>query len=142
MVEKVLLVDDELDFLEFLSARLRLRGVGVVVESSSRAAVSAYDAGNYDVVVLDVVMPAPDGFALYKRLRALDPYLQVIFVTGHGAVKDSVRAMKLGALDYLEKPLDIDEMCAKIRLAGARRQKLVMRDYERQARLIAARKPW
>ena len=102
MTEKILLVDDEADFLEALSERMRTRGMDVTTSASAKEALDAVEEGAFDAVVLDLMMPDVDGLEALRILKEKDPKLQVILLTGHATVEKGVEAMKRGALDLLE----------------------------------------
>jgi DNA-binding NtrC family response regulator len=123
--DRVLLVDDEEDFVESLAKRLDRRGLRVETSSSGEQALEMVRRRSFDVIVLDLAMPGLDGIATLERLKQLDPDLQVILLTGHATVPKSVEAMKLGAADLLEKPADFAELLTKIREAGAKKAVLV-----------------
>ena len=111
---KVLLVDDEQDFVEALAERMEVRGYTVETAGDGEEAIAKASGGGFDAVFLDLAMPGLDGIETLKRLKAIDPELQVILLTGHATVRKSIEAMKLGALDLLEKPADIKQLMAKI----------------------------
>ncbi|NNG12482.1 MAG: response regulator [Halobacteria archaeon] len=142
MTEKILLVDDEADFLEVLSERMRARGMDVTTSASAQQALEAVDEGAFDAVVLDLMMPGMDGLEALRILKEKDPKLQVILLTGHATVKQSVEAMKRGALDLLEKPTDIDTLTKKIKEASAERMLLVSREAEEKIKNILSTKGW
>jgi DNA-binding NtrC family response regulator len=142
MTEKILLVDDEADFLELLSERMRARGMDVTTSASAQQALEAVDEGAFDAVVLDLMMPGMDGLEALRILKEKDPKLQVILLTGHATVKQSVEAMKRGALDLLEKPTDIETLTKKIKEASAERMLLVSREAEEKIKNILSTKGW
>ena len=111
---KVLLVDDEQDFVETLAERMEVRGYTVETASDGNEALDRAAGGGFDAVFLDLAMPGLDGIETLKRLKAIDPELQVILLTGQATVRKGIEAMKLGALDLLEKPADIKQLMAKI----------------------------
>jgi DNA-binding NtrC family response regulator len=121
---RVLLVDDEIDFTEVLAERLKTRGINVDVTSNGLEAISMAVENVYDAVVLDLSMPELDGIDTLKRMLQKNRDLQVILLTGLGTVKKSVDAMKSGAIDFLEKPPQIDELVAKIMEAKSTREQL------------------
>ena len=125
---KVLLVDDEEDFTSSLSQRMHLRGFDVAVANDGYAALNKVKASPYDAVILDLDMPGPDGLETLKLLLEEDADLQVIFLTGQATVEKGVYAVKLGAMDFLEKPLDLEQLLSKIREAGNRRELLRQKD--------------
>lgn len=142
MDEKVLLVDDEEDFLDALSERMRNRGMQVTTSKSASEAIQTSEAGDYDVVVLDLLMPGMDGIQALKVLKDRRPDLQVILLTGHATVQKGIEAMKLGAMDLLEKPADITELTEKIQKAKARKMILVEKKTEDKIRDILKSKSW
>ena len=111
---RVLLVDDEVDFVETLAERLRSRGMEVEVATSGAQAIDKVDEHSFDAVVLDLAMPGMDGIETLKKLLKKNPDLQVMLLTGQATIKSAVQATNLGALDVLEKPTDIDTLMEKI----------------------------
>ena len=142
MAEKILLVDDEQDFLDALSERMRARGMDVVMFSSVQDALATAEKGNFDAVVLDLKMPGMDGLEALRILKEKDPKLQVILLTGHATVQQGVEAMKRGALDLLEKPTDIETLTEKIKQASAQHMLLVSQEAEDKMKDILASKGW
>jgi two-component system OmpR family response regulator len=118
--EKVLLVDDEMDFVQALSARLETRGLVVQTASSGQEAIDKAKKESFDAVVLDLAMPGMDGIETLKALRDHDPDLQIILLTGHATLQKGVEAMKLGAMDFLEKPVDLNTLLDKVREARSK----------------------
>jgi DNA-binding NtrC family response regulator len=116
--EHVLLVDDEVDFVEALSMRLKARGLGVEVAKDGYEALEKARAQQFDAIILDLAMPGMDGVETLRGLRKIQSEIQVIFLTGHGTLETGVEAMKLGAMDFLEKPTDINLLIEKVRKAG------------------------
>ena len=115
---KVLLVDDEQEFVTTLAERLELRGMNVEIATDGEMALGVIEADPPQVVVLDVMMPGLSGMEVLERIKAVDPNIQVILLTGHGATKDGIKGMQLGAFDYLIKPVDIDELIEKLNEAA------------------------
>jgi DNA-binding NtrC family response regulator len=103
MSEKVLLVDDEPEFLEAMAERMRTRGLSVTTASSAREALELAKQTAFDAVILDLMMPGMDGLEAFKVLRSDHEDTQVIFLTGHASVDKGIEAMKLGAMDFVEK---------------------------------------
>ncbi|WP_461209278.1 response regulator [Desulfocurvus sp. DL9XJH121] len=121
MSNKVLLVDDEKDFLDTMTERLEARGLKVSASADPSEALAVAKARAVDVVVLDLKMPGMDGLEFLKDLKEARPELQVILLTGHATVEKGIEAMKLGALDVLEKPAHIDELMERIERASAKK---------------------
>jgi DNA-binding NtrC family response regulator len=118
MIAKVLLVDDESPFVEALAKRLKLRELEVAIALSGPEALEKLENDSTtDVVVLDVKMPGMDGIETLKAIKARYPLMEVIMLTGHATVESAIDGMKVGALDYLMKPCDMDVLMAKVREA-------------------------
>ena len=119
---RVLVVDDETDFLETIVKRLRKRGLEAEGVVSGEAAIEMMREKRFDVVLLDIKMPGGiDGIETFRQLKTLQPLAEVIFLTGHATLESSVEGMKLGAFDYLIKPVKLDDLLPK--LAEAFRKK-------------------
>ncbi len=114
---RVLLVDDEEEFVTTLSERLHLRGIEAQTATDGKSALALIEKNPPEVVVLDVLMPGLGGMEVLRRIRAKNPEIQVILLTGQGSSKDGIEGMDLGAFDYLVKPLDIEELIKKMREA-------------------------
>ena len=122
MNEKVLLVDDEKEFVETLAERLRNRGMAVSATDSPLEALGKAEKESYDAVVLDLMMPEMDGIETLARMKKHNPDLQVILLTGQATVEKGVEAMKCGAMDFLEKPIDLKVLAEKIKKAHVRKR--------------------
>jgi len=142
MVDKVLLVDDEKDFLDALAERMRTRDIDVTKSTSAKDALKKVETESYDAVVLDLLMPEMDGLEALKILLAKDPKLQVILLTGHATVQKGVEAMKLGAMELLEKPANFETLMDRIKKARARRMVLVSQESEEHIKKILSDKGW
>ena len=114
---RVLLVDDEEEFVTTLSERLHLRGIEAQAATDGEGALALIEKDPPKVVVLDVLMPGLGGMEVLRRIKAKHPEIQVILLTGQGSSKDGIEGMCLGAFDYLVKPLDIEELIKKMRAA-------------------------
>jgi len=140
--ERVLLVDDEVEFTQILSQRMESRGVGVDTAASGPEALEKAKAAPYDAIILDLAMPGMDGIETLKRLLEGNPDLQVILLTGHGTLQKGVEAVKLGAVDFLEKPAARDKLLEKIHQAQATRMLLVEERAEERMKDILKSKGW
>jgi DNA-binding NtrC family response regulator len=121
---KILLVDDEEDFVKTLAERLSLKQVGQNkpgVALTGEAALQSLESEVPDVMVLDLRMPGIDGLEVLKNVKQHYPDVQVVILTGHGSDKDREEAERLGAFDYLEKPVNIDTLVTSIRKALAQK---------------------
>ena len=111
---KVLLVDDEEDFVSTLAERLNLRGIRTQVAINGEDALRVARTDPPQVVVLDVMMPGMSGLEVLKRLRADFPYIPVILLSGIGSAQDTAQGIRLGAFDFLMKPLQIEDLIGKM----------------------------
>ncbi|MFP4392067.1 MAG: response regulator [Desulfohalobiaceae bacterium] len=111
---KILLVDDEEEFVSTLSERLELRGYSTDTASDGQQALALLDATSFDIVILDLMMPGLSGLEILQQAKSLKPDLPIILLTGHGSTREGMEGMRLGAVDYLMKPLDIVELITKI----------------------------
>ncbi len=114
---KVLLVDDEEDFVRTLAERIRMRDLDSNVALNGQEALRIVEDDIPDVMVLDLRMPGIDGMEVLRRVRKAYPEVKVIILTGHGSKKDEEEARRLGAFDYLEKPADVNKLIDTIKRA-------------------------
>ncbi len=142
MEEKVLLVDDEKDFIEALGERMANRGMNVSTTTSPIDAVKKAGEESYDAIVLDLQMPEMDGIEALKAIKKINSDMQVILLTGHATVEKGIEAMKLGAMDLIEKPADIEAIAEKIKKARANKMILVEKKTEKKIRQIMSTKAW
>ena len=115
MPEKVLLIDDEPDFLEAMAVRMRVRGLDVKTTTSIMDALDMAERENYDVIVMDLMMPEMKGLEALKALKDQEPKSRIILLTGYATREMEAEALKLGAVDLIEKPADLDRMMTLIR---------------------------
>ena len=107
MPSKVLLVDDERDFVQTLSERLIMRDMGSAVAYDGESALTMIADEEPEVMILDLRMPGIDGIEVLRQVKATNPDIEVIVLTGHGTEKDKDLCMELGAFAFLQKPVDI-----------------------------------
>ena len=119
---RLLLIDDEKDFVNILSKRIKRRNIDVKKAFSGTEAIQALRGQEFDVAVLDLKMEDMDGIEVLKMLKILDPELAVIMLTGHGSAEAASRGIELGAFDYLTKPCELEELLKKIMAAYAHRK--------------------
>ena len=110
----VLLVDDEVEFLETLVKRLKKRNLSVTGVNSGEKAIETLAEVPVDVVVLDVKMPGMGGLETLREIKKRCPLVEVIMLTGHASMEVAIEGMEVGAFDYLMKPMDIDELLYKL----------------------------
>ncbi|MGQ0720011.1 MAG: ATP-binding response regulator [Candidatus Eiseniibacteriota bacterium] len=108
--ERILVVDDELNIRSTLAEYLALSGFEVDAAESGTQALDLLSRGNYDLVVSDVRMPGVDGISVVEWMKETCPSVPVIIMSGHATVESTLRALRLGAYDYLLKPFTLDEM--------------------------------
>jgi len=119
----ILIVDDEPGVRTALGGVLRDEGYTVEAVPSGEACLERVVEQTFDVVLLDVWMPGIDGLETLQRLRERKVDAQVVVISGHGNVESAVRAIKLGAYDFVEKPLSLDKAVLVVR--NALRQRLL-----------------
>jgi two-component system nitrogen regulation response regulator NtrX len=113
----ICIVDDEPSILNMLSSILEDEGYQVSLAKNGTEALKLIRAELPDLVILDIWMPEIDGLEVLKRVRQQFPHLMVVMMSGHGSVETAVKATKLGAYDYLEKPLDLEKVTILVRNA-------------------------
>jgi DNA-binding response OmpR family regulator len=123
MAVRLLVVDDEEDFLRSIVMRIELRGIEAHGVTSGEAALDYLSANpdEVDVVLLDIKMPGMDGLETLRRIKACCPSVEVIVVTGHGSQEFSRIGRELGAFDYLIKPIRLDAILERIEAANRAR---------------------
>lgn len=142
MSEKILLVDDEKDFLDVMSERIESRGIQVTTAESAVAALKQVEAGGFDAIILDLMMPGMDGLDTLRAIKKKNPDLQVILLTGHATIEKGIEAMKLGAMDFIEKPADLDKLTKIIKKAQARKMVITEKKMEEKMKQIIGTKAW
>jgi len=136
MSEKVLLVDDEQDFLEVMAERMNARGMDVSTANSPEDALGMIEKESFDAIILDFMMPGMDGIETLKVIKEKKPELQIILLTGQATLQKGVEAMKLGAMDVIEKPADLEVLTEKIKKAKADRMLIVEKQQEKNIKTI------
>lgn len=112
---RVLVVDDEEDFLETLVKRLNKRNIDTTGVRSGEEALEVMHKKLFDVVLLDVKMPGGmDGIEALREMKKIQPLSEVILLTGHASVETSIEGMKLGAFHYLLKPIKLEDLLTKL----------------------------
>ncbi len=121
---RVLIVDDDVALLEALPEALRLRMDGVIVDTcdSGSAALDRIAATDYDAIISDIKMPGIDGLALLAEIRVLRPDTPTLLITGHGEHDLAVQALRGGAYDFIQKPIDREYFVASLSRAVQTRQ--------------------
>ena len=136
---KIMVVDDEKDFVEMLSLRLKEVGEKVTPAHSGQECLAKLEQSNIDVVILDIKMPGMDGIETLKEIKKRFPLVEVIMLTGHGATETAVEGMKTGAFDYLLKPADFNDLAAKLEAARKRKEDQEERIRKAESKLLIRR---
>jgi len=120
---KVMLVDDEVPFVETMTKRLTKRDLSVTSAFSGKEALDALAKDqSVEVIILDVKMPGMDGIDTLREIKRFYPLVEVVMLTGHATVETAIEGMKLGAFDYLMKPCEMDVLLGKVQAAAARKR--------------------
>jgi two-component system NtrC family response regulator len=133
---KLLIVDDEIKFLDSIAQRLELRDFDVTKASSGAEAIEAAKTGKFDLALLDLKMPGMDGIQVLEKLKKDHKYIEVIILTGHGSLDSAVESTKLGAFGYLPKPYELDHLIDTLKQAyEARMRKKFEQDQARMDKI-------
>jgi DNA-binding response OmpR family regulator len=119
---KVLVVDNEVEFASTLAERLRLRKIEAESAFSGEDALLAVVRFQPDVIILDLDMPDITGLEVLSQVKAIEPSIEVILLTGHGSFDAGLTGMELGAFDYITKPVDLAQLMEKITEAYKKRK--------------------
>jgi len=138
----VLVVDDEKEFLESVAERLQNRDIVVDTAQNGAQALEKIGSNTYDAIVLDLMMPELDGMETLKQALKKKSDLQIILLTGHASVQHGVEAMREGALDFMEKPADLDALVEKIKEGRSRRMQIDAQTRERAVREALTKYSW
>ena len=114
---KLLIVDDEVDFLDTIAERLGMRDFDITTASEGKQAIKLAKKGMFDLAILDLRMPGMDGMELLQVLKKKHKFLEVIMLTGHGAIDSAVEATKLGAFSFLQKPCEFERLIEELKNA-------------------------
>jgi two-component system nitrogen regulation response regulator NtrX len=132
-MHNVLIIDDEPTIRDSLKGVLEDEGYTVAVAGSGEVCLEILDKRPFDVVLLDIWLPGMDGLETLHRIKQGDNAPEVIMISGHGTIETAVRATKLGAFDFLEKPLSLEKTLILVKNAAeARRLRVENRDLKRQ----------
>ncbi|MCP4024678.1 MAG: response regulator [Desulfobacteraceae bacterium] len=114
---KVLLVDDEREFVQTLSERLQMRDMGSAIAYDGTSAMDLVKNDDPEVMIIDLKMPGMDGMEILKQVKQTKPKIEVIILTGHGSDHDRQKCMDLGAFAYMQKPIDINVLSQTLKQA-------------------------
>jgi len=138
----VLIVDDEQEFASALAERMRTRGLVADLAFSGKDAIDRVKNTNYHAVVLDLAMPGMDGIQTLNAMLAVNSDLQVIILTGQATVSKGVEAVKKGAFEFLEKPVNLNALMEKIDKAKSRSSELSETKMNDMIEEIVKRRGW
>lgn len=140
-IANILLVDDEVPFVDTMIKRLSKRQMDVSAAYDGPQALSKLkEQPNIEVIILDVKMPGMDGIETLTEIKKVHPLVEVIMLTGHATVESAIDGMKKGAYDYLMKPCDIDLLVSKVAEAAAKKRRHEEKIIEAQIREITTRR--
>ncbi len=139
---KVLLVDDEEDFVRVLAQRLEVRGLEVFTANRGPQAIEMVGQQGFDIVVLDLSMPGMDGLETLKKIKENDPDTEIVMLSGKGTMRTGIDAIKYGAQDFLEKPVDLSVLLEKIEEAKERRHLTLQKKAREKIKDILKKKGW
>ena len=142
MSTKILLVDDEEEFTTVLSERMMARGLDVDIANTGPSATQKVKEKSYDAIILDLAMPEMDGIETMKHLLEENPDLQVIFLTGHATLEKGIEAVKLGAVEFMEKPVDMNKLLEKVNEAKSKKVLLTEKKTEDKIKEILKKRGW
>ncbi|HSH38982.1 MAG TPA: heavy metal response regulator transcription factor [Chthoniobacterales bacterium] len=112
---RILLIEDEIKTAAFLSKGLREAGFSVDIASDGEAGVEQAVSARHDLLIVDVMLPKKDGWAVVEELRGGGAQMPILFLTARDSVRDRVKGLELGADDYLVKPFAFSELMARVR---------------------------
>ena len=124
MPAKVLIVDDEKDFLDIMAERMQARGMDVSTATSATDALEMVRTESYDAVIMDMIMPEMDGLKALKLFKESRPEVSIILLSANVPEEKCIEAIKLGAMDVIEKPADINLLTQQIEKAKALKIKI------------------
>ncbi len=133
-MSKILIVDDEKLICDMLKTELEKNNYDVTVVNNSKDAIKAIEHTNFDIVLLDLMLPKITGLDLLSLIKEKSPNTVVIIITAYGSAESAVKAMKLGAFDYITKPFSMEEMLVVIKKAEEYAKKLKEIDFYKHER--------
>jgi len=121
LLGRILIIDDEASLRQTFARVLRQAGCEVTVAADGHEGLRLLTAANYDLVYLDIHLPGMDGLQVLKQIQQSHPQLPTILFTAHASLQSALQAMRLGAIDYLIKPIDPESLIARTRVVLAER---------------------
>jgi len=122
IMTKLLVIDDEQAIRRSLEDILKYESYDVVLAKSGTEGVEKFKEDSFDLVLCDIKMPQMDGFEVLQKIMEINPDVPIIMVTGHGTIETAVEALKMGAYDFIEKPIDLNRLLIALRNALEKKQ--------------------
>jgi len=116
-MNSIFILDDEKEICESIKMILEYEGYGVDYSTSAPEGIDLLSKGHYSALLLDINMPVMNGFEVIKKVKDINPSLAVIIISAHGSVENAIKATRLGAFDFIEKPVDRDKLLISVRNA-------------------------
>src|SRR6059058_3967774 len=136
---RILVIEDEKKTAAFLAKGLREAGFAVDLAADGESGLAAARASRFDLLIVDIMLPKKDGWALVEELRAAKVQTPVIFLTARDGVRDRVKGLELGADDYVVKPFAFSELLARVRAIRKRQMVLLHNRLPRAPALLPDR---
>lgn len=114
-MKRILLAEDDIDFGTMLKQYLELNKFSVVWAKDGKEGLEVFNTGNFDICILDVMMPVMDGFTLAEKIIEINPEIPFLFLTARKTKEDRIKGLKLGADDYIVKPFEAEELILRIK---------------------------
>lgn len=131
---RVLIVDDEVDFVETIVKRLRDKGLEAEGVYRGKDAIALLETEDFDVCILDVRMPGMDGIETLREIKKKRPTIEVIMLTGHGSVESGIQGLQLGAYNYVMKPVPFKDLLKEMTQAYERKLIEIERSLKKDAK--------
>ena len=111
----ILLAEDDTDLRNILSQYLEFQGFNILAAANGKQGLELFKNEHVDLCILDIMMPVMDGFALAQKIRKLDSFMPIIFLTAKNQKADKIKGLKIGADDYITKPFEVEELILRIK---------------------------
>jgi two-component system nitrogen regulation response regulator NtrX len=116
-MNSVLIIDDEKEICESIKMILEYEGYGVKSSTSAIQGLKYFEENQISCLLLDIQMPEMSGFEVLKKVKLINPSISVVIISAHGSIENAIKATKLGAFDFIEKPIDREKLLISVRNA-------------------------